>query len=186
MRRASSSPTRSTSPPWSTPSTCIWSYWPRPALELALDVALVPAQVAEADRVGVDGVQRGQRVGHVVADGAPRRLVERRLGLGRVAQDVALDELHDVEGPLVDRLVGAQADGRGTGMPAGPSAVHEPVLAGHVVRGGQHVVQRRAAQGPGPPGGVLDPEGEVGAAAGDQRERERRADLGDVRRPSTR
>ena len=85
---------------------------PAPPLELALDVPLVPPQVAQPDRVGVDVVQRGERVGHVVAHGAPGRLVERLLGLRRAAQDVPLDELHDVEGPLVDRLVGAQPDAR--------------------------------------------------------------------------
>ena len=84
---------------------------PAPALELALDVPLVPPEVTEPDRVGVDVVQRGQRVGHLVAHGPPGRLVERGLRLGRAAQDVALDELHDVEGALVDRLVGAEADG---------------------------------------------------------------------------
>ena len=106
----------------------------------------------------------------------PGRLVEGRLGLGRAAQDVPVDELHHVEGPLVDRLVGAQPDGDRDGDAGRAERVHEPVLARHVVRGGQHVVQRGPAQGPGPPVGVLDPEGEVGAAAGDQREGERRAD----------
>ena len=159
---------------------------PAPALELPLDVPLVPSQIAQPDRVGVDGVQRGQRVGHVVADGAPRRLVERRLGLGRAAQDVALDELHHVEGPLVDRLVGAQPDGDRDRDARRPERVHEPVLAGHVVRGGQHVVQRGPAQGPGPPFGVLDAVGEVGAAAGDQGEGERRHASREGAPPSTR
>ena len=154
---------------------------PAPALELPLDVPLVPSQIAQPDRVGVDGMQRGQRVGHVGPDGAPGRLVERGFGLGRAAQDVALDELHHVEGPLVDRLVGAEPDGDRNGDPRRPERVHEPVLAGHVVRGRQDVVQGGSAQGPGPSLGVLHAVGEVGAAAGDQRERERRSDLGNVR-----
>ena len=70
--------------------------------------------------IGVDVVQRGQRVGHVVPDGPPGRLVERRLRLGRAAQDVALDEFHHVEGALVDRLVGAEADRDRDRDPAGP------------------------------------------------------------------
>ena len=137
-------------------------------------------EVAEPDRLGVDVVQRGQRVGHVVPDGTPRRHIERGLRLGRAAQDVALHELHHVEGALVDRLVGAQADGAGNRDPDGAQGVDEPVLAGHVVRRGEHVVQGRAAQCPGPPLGVLDPEGEIGAAAGDQGEGQRGTDLGQL------
>jgi hypothetical protein len=50
---------------------------PAPALELPLDVPLVPTQIAQSDRIGVDGVQRSQRVRHVTADGhfgSPRRM----------------------------------------------------------------------------------------------------------------
>ena len=159
---------------------------PAPALELALDVPVVPPEVPEPDRVGVDVVQRGQRVGHVVADAAPGRLVEGRLRLGRAAQDVALDELHDVEGALVDRLVGAEADRDGDRDPDRAQRMHQPVLARHVVRRGEHVVQGRPAQRPRPPLGVLDPVGEVGAAAGDEGEGQGGRDLGQVGRPSTR
>ena len=56
-----------------------------PALELALDVAVVASEVAEPDGVGVDVVQRGQGLGHVVARRVRRVAgVEGRLGLGRV------------------------------------------------------------------------------------------------------
>ena len=74
----------------------------------------------------------------------------------------------------------------GTGIPTGPSECMSRCSRDHVVGRGQHVVQRRASQGPGPARGVFDPEGQVGAAAGDQREGERRRDLGDVVRPTTR
>ena len=47
-------------------------YWLGPAPQLALDVPLVSAEVPQADRVDVDGVQAGQRVGHVVADRGAR------------------------------------------------------------------------------------------------------------------
>ena len=151
-----------------------------PPLELALDVPVVPGQVAQPHRVGVDGMQRGERVGHVVAHGAPGRLVEGLLGLGRAAQDVPLDELHDIEGALVDRLVGAQPDGPRHRDADRAERIDEPVLAGHVVRGGQHVVQRGPAQRPGPPVAVLHPESQVGAAAGDEGEGERRRQLGHV------
>ena len=49
-----------------------------PPLELALDVTLVAPQVPQPHRVGIDVVQRGQRVGHVVAHGPAGRLVEGR------------------------------------------------------------------------------------------------------------
>ena len=153
---------------------------PAPPLELPLDVPLVPRQVPEPHRVGVDVVQRGQRVGHVVPDRTPGGDVERRLRLGRAAQDVALDELHHVEGALVDRLVGAEAHGDGDRDAGGAERVDQAVLARHVVRRGQHVVQRRAAQGPGLSSRVLDPEGEVGPAACDEGERQRGDDLGEL------
>ena len=57
---------------------------PAPALELPLDVTLGAARRPEPHLVGVDVVQRGERVGHVVADGPPGRLAEGRLRLGAV------------------------------------------------------------------------------------------------------
>ena len=114
---------------------------PAPALELPLNVPLVPSQVAQADGIGVDVVQRGQRVGHVARDAAPGCLVECGFGLGCTAQDVTLHELHHVEGPVVDPLVGAEPDSDRNGDARRPERVHETVLTGHVVRGRQDVVQ---------------------------------------------
>ena len=111
-------------------------------------------------------------------DAAPGRLVEGRFGLGGAAQDVTLHEFHHVEGPIIDRLVGAEADRDRNGDPCRTEGVHEPVLPGHVVRGRENVVQGRPAQGPGPSLRVLYAVGEIGAPAGDQRERERRSDPG--------
>ena len=59
---------------------------------------LPPAEVAQAHRVDVHGVQGGQGVGHVVPDALARGLGEGRLGRCLVPQDVPVDELHDVEG----------------------------------------------------------------------------------------
>jgi hypothetical protein len=42
------------------------------------------------------------------------------------------------------------------------------VLATHVVGGGEDVAERRAPQHEGAAGGVVDPVGQVGVAAGDQ------------------
>ena len=151
-----------------------------PPLELALDVAVVPSQVAQSHRVGVDVVQRGQGVAMwpptarrvasskaFSASGALRRMWPSTNSMTKKGRSLTASSVHR---PMVV----------GTGMPAGPERVHEAVLAHHVVRRGQHVVERRPAQDPGPPVGVLDPEGQVGAPAGDQGERQRGGDLGDV------
>ena len=54
-----------------------------PPFELALDVAVPASQVAQPDVIGIDRVERRQRVGEVVADLGPGRLVERRRDLLR-------------------------------------------------------------------------------------------------------
>ena len=83
-----------------------------PALELALDVALLAAEVAEADGVGVDGVDAGQHVGDLARPrAAPGVGVSACAAVG-VADHEAVDEAHDVERRAVDRLVGAQPDDR--------------------------------------------------------------------------
>ena len=86
-----------------------------PAPQLALDVAVVAGESAEARRLDVDVVQLREGGRQVVADAPRVGLVEGRLGLGAVAQDRAVDELHHVEGSFVDVLVGAQSERRGDG-----------------------------------------------------------------------
>ena len=146
-----------------------------PALELALDVAVVAREVTEPDRVDVDVVQRGQ----VSARWSPmaRRVVATSKvasASGAVAQDMALDELHDVEGSFVDLLVGAQSRRwRATGMPDGAREPDEPVLAHHVVRGGEHVVRGGRRSAKAAPCASSTRIGEVGASAGDQCEGQR-------------
>ena len=137
-----------------------------PAPELPLDVGLLASQVAEPDLVGIDLVDRDQRVDDALADRPPLVLVE-LLGVLGGAQDRPLDEPHHVEGRAVHRFVLAEADdGRhrdGRVLKRGDHAV----LASHVVGGAEALAERRAAERPGVPGGVADPEGEVGAPAGD-------------------
>ena len=146
-----------------------------PAAQLALDVAVVAREVAEARRVDVDVVQLGEGRGQVVADLAARRDVEGRLGLGPVAQDGALDELHDVEGPLVHELVGAEPERTrhrdAQRVERAEMMVYSRTMSWAV---GQHVAHRRAAQRVGVPGRVADAEGQVRASAGDEVEGERR------------
>ena len=119
-----------------------------PALELALDVALLAAEVAEADGVDVDGVDRGQHVDDRLAGRAGAASASSASAAARVADDGAVDEAHDVERRAVDRLVGAQADGRGDRHVGRAEGGDDRVLAAHVVGGGQHVAERRPAQHP--------------------------------------
>src|SRR4051794_38381163 len=76
-----------------------------PAVELAGDVLLLAAEVAEAGRVGVDGMDLDQGVGDALADRSAVTFVGECLRLGEAAQDRPLDELHHVEGRAVDALV---------------------------------------------------------------------------------
>ena len=99
-----------------------------PALQLARDVPLLLAEVAEADRVGVHRVDAGKGVGDGqpgVATGLPR---DRVGGLG-VAQDLPVDELHDVERRAVHGLVRAEAEGGGDGHVGGAECGDDLVLA---------------------------------------------------------
>ena len=144
-----------------------------PPLELPGDVALVLAEVAETDGVDVDGVDAGEHVGDRLAGPAPAGLVEEGLGGLLVAQHEAVDERHDVERGAVDRFVGAQAERRGHRDVGGRQRRDDPVLAAHVVGGGEHVAERRPPQHEVVAGGAGDAEGEVGVAAGDELERQR-------------
>ncbi len=151
-----------------------------PALELALDVALGAAQVAQADGHRVDGVDAGQDLGEL-APGVRPRLGGQAPGRLGVAGDEPLHEAHDVERRPVHGLVGAQADRRRHRHVGGGQGGDDAMLAAHVVGGGQHLAQRGAAQHPGVVGGVGHPEGQVRAAARDELEGQRRLDLGRVR-----
>jgi hypothetical protein len=118
-----------------------------PAPQLALDVPLAAAQFAEADGVGVDGVDARQHLGELATGVAP--LVDAQvLGRRAIADDEAVHEAHDVERRAVDVLVGAQADNRRYGDVGGCQGRDDAVFPAHVVGGGQHVAQRRSAQDP--------------------------------------
>ena len=152
-----------------------------PAAQLAGDVVLLAAELAEPDRVGVDGVDLGQGVGDAHADRPPIVLVGEDLGLGEAAQDRALDELHHVEGGAGDALVLAEADQRRHrhgGRPAGPRA---PGARGPCR--GRSRAACRAAAGAAPSAAQpasLDPVGQVREPAGDALEGERRLGGGGV------
>ena len=151
-----------------------------PAVQLAGDVVLLLAELGEADRVGVDVVDRHQGVDDAVADGVALVLLEVGLDLGAVAQDRAGDELHHVEGGAVDLVVVAEArHRRHRDRGLGEGGDDEP-LAAHVVRGAEPLAERRAPQGPAVAGRVTDAVGQVRAPAGDALVGERRGRSVDV------
>ena len=83
-----------------------------PALELAGDVALVLAEIVEADGLQIDRVDGRHRVDQRLARMPASGGGEDRFGADPVAQHVAVDEAHHVERGVVDRLVGAVAERR--------------------------------------------------------------------------
>ena len=126
------------------------------------------AEVAEADRVVVDRVDRDEHVDQLL--GAAARLVVReRRDVGAGAQDVAVDELHHVEGRVVDRDVVAEARSSSAPAPRSARARSAPCTRGPC----------RARSGSTCPSGgrrsthcvlgVADRVGEVRATAGDER-----------------
>ena len=118
-----------------------------PALQLALDVALVATEIGEPGRVEVDGVDRRHRVDERPAGvGAAPRASSARSAVGVIAHDDAVDEAHHVERRVVDRLVVAQPERRRDRHGGALQAGDDAVLAAHVVGARQHVAERRAAQ----------------------------------------
>ena len=144
-----------------------------PAAQLARAVALPSAQVAQPHLVGIQRV----KVRHGVDDRAghhrAHRLVDRH-GVGPVEHHRALHIVHDIEVGAVHVGVGAQPQRDRHGHRCGGESRDDPVLAGHVVGAGQHMAGRGAPQHHPAAGTVGDDEGEVGSAARDRVEVERR------------
>ena len=149
-----------------------------PALQLAGDVALLAGEVRQAHGVDVDGVQVGQHVDEVEAEPPPLGLVVHPLRHAAVMQDVAVDVPHDVERGAVH--VGAEAQSRRHRNGGGAEGGDDLVLAAHVVRGGEHVVERWPAEDDSTAGGVGDLEGHVGVPARDEVEAQGWAEVGNV------
>ena len=103
----------------------------------------------------------------------------RRRAVGAVEHD-AVDIAHHVERSAVDGLVDAHAQRRRHGHVGAADGGDDAVLTRHVVGGGQHMPQRRAAQHETSAIGADDLEREVRATTGDQLERERRHRTRDV------
>ena len=146
-----------------------------PALELAVDVARRAGRGRRARRAS----RSTAWMAAIVSTIDP--LARRRAGLGRgrlrprsVANDVAVDEAHDVERRVVDRrVVGVHPERRRHGHGGMLQAGQDPVLATHVVGARQHVTERWTAQHERVPVGTGDAIREVRVAAGDGVELER-------------
>ena len=136
---------------------------PRPAADLPGEVVPRLAEVREADRAVVHGVQRGERADRGLVVASPR--VPRQLGQRRVPEDAAVDEVHHVERRADDAGVVA-VDVHGRDGEAGHAAERllHPELAIHRVRGGEQRPGRLAPQHVAARGG-LEPVGRIGLAA---------------------
>ncbi len=124
------------------------------------------AELVETDTAVIDGVDRGEDVDERLGARSRLRGGELRHVVGR-AQDDAFDVRHDVERRSVHRVVVAEREDlryRDRGI---RERADDRVFAGHVVRGRQHVPERRASQNPFVRA-VADEIGEVRPTAGDQ------------------
>ena len=146
-----------------------------PTLQLPLDVPLAACEVAQSDGVHVQVVQAGEHPDQRLTHAPQQGRIEGR-GVLEGAHDHALDELHDVEGRPVDRLVPTQADDARNRYAAVGEGADDPVLPRHVVGGGKDVAEGRPAQDPVASGLVRHGEGEVGAATDDLLEGQRPGD----------
>ena len=116
-----------------------------PPLELAGHELVAPRQVAEADRVDVDRVERHERIDQRFAAVGSRGAVELGDGSGVVVEHDPLDVRHHVERGADDVDVVAVRERVGDGHRGRTERGDDAVLAAHVVRGGQHAVQRGSA-----------------------------------------
>ena len=144
-----------------------------PAAQLARAVALSAAQVAQSHLVGIQGVKVCQGVDDRAGHHRAHRLVDGH-GVGAVEHHRALHVVHYIEVGAVHVGVGAQPQRGRHWHRCGGEGRDDPVLAGHVVSAGQHMAGRGAPQHHPAAGTVGDGEGEVGSAARDRLEVERR------------
>jgi hypothetical protein len=136
---------------------------PTPHLPLVVPVRAPEVGQAHGDRV--DRVQVDQPVHQVedqIADGGGPD----RGQVGRQPVHRPLDEAHHVERRTDDLGVGSERHGPGHRKAGRMKRRDDAVLPAHVVRGGQHVPERRPAHDE-PLGSIADRIREVGPAAGD-------------------
>src|SRR5439155_8872947 len=115
-----------------------------PAADLPVQEAFRAAEVTEADVVGYHGVQRGERVGERRAESLTGGLGQGPQG-GRGAVDHAVARCHEIERCADDGLVAAVGERVRHGYRGRRERGQHGVLAQHVVRGREHVPERRPA-----------------------------------------
>jgi hypothetical protein len=139
----------------------------RPSGDLPGGVPVGAAEVAEPGGDVVGRVQLRERVDHLEAELRALGLDEDRRQL--VADDDAVDLLHEVERHADDLGVLARDERHRRPHAVPAQGVEDPVLAQHVVGGLRQVPHRWAAQHP-PVAAALDAEGEVRLALADLRD----------------
>ncbi len=139
-----------------------------PAAQLPVEEALGASEVAQADGLRVHGVQFHQGVDQAQHRLAGALRVQRGELLHRAVRG-ALDVLHHVERRADDRVVLAEQQGLGDRDGRRVQCADHPVLALHVMCGGQDMTQRRPADDPATGAArVRDDVRQVGAAALDE------------------
>ena len=142
-----------------------------PALELAGRVRRVRREVFEPGRAQVDRMHARERVDE---RGGQARARGRAEAARRVVEDDPVDERHQQQRRVTDRLVVGEAE-HGRRRDGGRAErAQDAMLARHVVGRRQPRADRRAPEDPAPAGGVRDEVGQVGLAVADAREAQRR------------
>ena len=150
-----------------------------PARDLARDVAARPAEVGEAERRVVDGMQAGQHVELRLVDRQPALL--RHLGQQRIPQHAAVAIFHDVEGGADHAVVLAQRIGRGRRHVGLVQRRNHAEFAVDRMGRRQQLARRLAAQHVAAAGAVGQAIGRVGLTTLELLDRERRREARDVR-----
>ena len=138
-----------------------------PTPHLTFEIAGGFAEVAEADRLGIDRMQIRENLDQRVDAVVDRGLVTQRLELVGVPHDAALHVLDHLERRTQHRVVVAHRHSTGHRNRGVVQCGHHPVFARHVMRGRGQPVQWRAPQHP-LRRVVVHQEGEVGPSARDE------------------
>ena len=115
-----------------------------PARNLARIVVARAAETLEAQRQGIEAVDRSQRLHRVLEERSA--LFGTKTGEARVRDDASLHVLHHEEGGTDHRLVFAQQVGARHGYPGALQGTNHPVLSIHLVGGAQQHTRRLLAQ----------------------------------------
>jgi hypothetical protein len=151
---------------------------PRPAFDLAGEIIAGLAIVAEARRLVVGSMERGERIDHRIVDaGALIRRIARKRPVPQIAP---LHQRHDVEDRADDVFVLAQPIRAGDREAGGVKTRDQAIFAVHRMGGRQQLAEGLATQDIGARRAV-EPIGRIGLAASELGVAERAGEAGDVR-----